>query len=197
MTPARVGTPYADTTSMSGAENLTYQICGLAQKSQAVSMSFSLNAVWVDGTIVTNNPVSYVDPQGLFAIGVAVGAFSGAVSGYAGAYKQSNGNIGEGILGGSIGLLLGGAVGAVDPSEGLGTLALIGALSGELGDVSGQLIGCATRTGVSSAKQNFGRRLVVTANSSPLSRFYAHAKPITAARPENPEIYPRQDSPRA
>ena len=43
---ARVGNTTADTTSAPGAGILTVQIYGLALKSQAVSMSFSLDAVW-------------------------------------------------------------------------------------------------------------------------------------------------------
>jgi hypothetical protein len=61
MNAASVNPTFADTTSATEAENLTYQICGLALKIHAVSMSFSLSAVWVDGTIVNNNPLGYTD----------------------------------------------------------------------------------------------------------------------------------------
>ena len=64
MSPARVGT-FADTTSALEAKISMYQICGVAPKSQAVAMSFFLDAVWVDGTIVMNSPVNYMDPWGL------------------------------------------------------------------------------------------------------------------------------------
>jgi len=64
MTLTQARPTFADTTSAIEAENLTCQICGLAPKSQALSMSFSLSAVWFDGTIVANNPLNYVDPWG-------------------------------------------------------------------------------------------------------------------------------------
>ncbi len=57
---------FADTTLAVEPEILRRQIDGQAWKSPAPSMSFSLDAVWVDGTIVANNPVSGVDPMGLY-----------------------------------------------------------------------------------------------------------------------------------
>lgn len=89
---------------------------------------------------VKANPLSYSDPQGEDPlIGATVGLLAGAIQGGLGAALQ--GGSWEDIaiasaVGGAIGL----GVGAIDPSFGIGTLAIIGGVSGGLGDIAGQLI---------------------------------------------------------
>ena len=89
---------------------------------------------------VRNSPIGRTDPSGAFAIGVVVGGLYGGLSGALGSYAQG-GNWRDVAVGGLIGAGTGAAIGALDPSEGVGTIALIGGLAGAAGDVAGQLVG--------------------------------------------------------
>lgn len=86
-----------------------------------------------------SNPIDKSDPQGKFAIGSIVGTIIGSISGGVGAWHGGGGFfdilIGIGIGGG-----LGFALGLIDPSEGILTIAGISSLSGMEGGAIGQLI---------------------------------------------------------
>jgi RHS repeat-associated protein len=85
-----------------------------------------------------NSPVDLKDPNGTLAIGVVVGGFFGGISGAAGAYAQG-GSLGDAVVAGLFGAATGAAIGLLDPSEGIGTIALISGASGAVGDIIGQL----------------------------------------------------------
>jgi hypothetical protein len=93
---------FTDTTSASGAENLKRQICGLTPKSQAVSMSFSLSAVWFDGTIVSDNPLRYSDPLGLCGFNATVNGGLGL--GFYASLTYQPGQFPDLTLGGGLGI---------------------------------------------------------------------------------------------
>jgi RHS repeat-associated protein len=89
---------------------------------------------------VDDDPIRYIDPQGKDpVIGVTVGAIAGGIYGGIGAALQGGGfgDIAGGVIAGA---LVGGGIGALDPSLGVGTLAIIGGLGGGVGDILGQLI---------------------------------------------------------
>ena len=89
---------------------------------------------------VGGNPLRWSDPRGTDPIiGVTVGLVAGAVQGYMGAAAQ-DGSPSERVLGALIGGALGAGVGLLDPSLGAGTLSIIGATAGIVGDVAGQAI---------------------------------------------------------
>jgi RHS repeat-associated protein len=86
---------------------------------------------------VGNNPVNLVDPDGQLAIGAVVGGVAGAVS--AGMSSANHGgSLGQILGSAAIGGAFGAIVGMVDPSEGVGTMAAIGAIGGMAGSMVGQ-----------------------------------------------------------
>jgi len=99
-----------------------------------------------------DDPIDNSDPTGKFLVGAFVGGVFGALSGGLGAYAQGGG-VAEIVEGAAIGGVLGGAVGLLDPTEGAltldlaageagwGTLAILGAAAGGLGDAAGQELG--------------------------------------------------------
>ena len=86
---------------------------------------------------VDGDPLNRRDPRGTFAIGSVVGAIAGAAQGAAGA-QLAGGDALDIAVSAAVGGGVGALVGLVDPSEGIGTLALIGAVSGAGGDLLGQ-----------------------------------------------------------
>jgi RHS repeat-associated protein len=87
-----------------------------------------------------NNPYLYSDPDGKDpVIGMTVGAIAGAVYGYLGAY-HAGGSQSERVISAATGLVFGAALGAADPSLGVGTLAFIGGASAGASDIMGQMI---------------------------------------------------------
>ena len=97
-------------------------------------------------TYVRNGPTKYRDPSGKDPIiGVTVGAIAGTVQGALGA-ALAGGSGKEIIVAALIGGGAGAAIGLIDPTAGIGTLAIIGGAAGGVGDVIGQLItGAGTR----------------------------------------------------
>jgi RHS repeat-associated protein len=95
---------------------------------------------------VRNNPTRFRDPSGKDpVIGVTVGLIAGTLQGGIGA-ALAGGNIKDIIIGAGVGGVIGAGIGAIDPSLGVGTLAIIGGASGGLGDLFGQIIaGAGTR----------------------------------------------------
>jgi RHS repeat-associated protein len=95
---------------------------------------------------VRNNPTRFRDPSGKDpVIGVTVGLIAGTLQGGIGA-ALAGGNIKDIINGAGVGGVIGAAIGAIDPSLGVGALAIIGGASGGLGDLFGQIIaGAGTR----------------------------------------------------
>ena len=78
---------------------------------------------------VYNSPLDYRDPKGKDPlIGATIGAIAGGIYGGIGAYLAGGGTkeVIVGVVGGAI---FGGAVGAVDPSLGVATLAVIGGVA--------------------------------------------------------------------
>jgi len=87
------------------------------------------------------NPLRYVDPHGQDpVIGAAIGMLTGGFYGGFGAILQ-NGKKDDIIAAILVGMGTGALVGALDPSLGIGTFAVIGGVSGGLGDFVGQMIG--------------------------------------------------------
>ncbi len=81
-----------------------------------------------------DSPLTYVDPSGEDPIvGAAIGAYFGGMAGAAGAWA-SGGNIAAGFW---AGVVFGAAVGAVDPSFGIGTLAVLNGVGAGLGSLAG------------------------------------------------------------
>jgi RHS repeat-associated protein len=90
---------------------------------------------------VRNNPLRYRDPQGKDPIiGAAVGAVAGGIYGALGAALQG-GSAGDVLIGAGVGAGIGFGTGFVDPSFGVGTLAITTAVAGGAGDIVGQWIG--------------------------------------------------------
>jgi len=86
------------------------------------------------------NPISYRDPTGKDPfIGATVGAVAGGIFGGIGAYVQG-GSASDIALAVLYGAGSGALIGAIDPSLGVATLAVIGATAGGVGDVLGQVV---------------------------------------------------------
>ena len=86
------------------------------------------------------DPLDFNDPRGTDPlIGATVGLIAGAIQGGLGAAIQGGGwkeIAASAAVGGAIGF----GIGFIDPSLGVGTLAIVGGVSGGIGDVAGQLI---------------------------------------------------------
>jgi RHS repeat-associated protein len=154
--------PFGNTTITSGSSTNSYQYTGRENDgtglyfyraryySPALQRFVSEDPIGSHGGInfyayAGNDPVSYVDPQGKDPIiGVAVGAIAGGIYGGMGAYL-AGGNAKDIAIAAGIGAASGGLIGTLDPSLGVGTLALIGAASGGAGDVLGQVIAQASQ----------------------------------------------------
>jgi len=90
---------------------------------------------------VDNDPLSRLDPYGTDPlIGTTVGFVAGAYYGALGAAFAPGASFKSIVAGAGIGGLAGAAIGFLDPSIGIGTLALIGAGAGGVGDVVGQVV---------------------------------------------------------
>jgi RHS repeat-associated protein len=88
-----------------------------------------------------NNPIRFRDPSGRDpVIGITVGLFAGAINGAIGA-AIAGGNAQDIFIGAALGGVVGAGIGAIDPTLGFGTLALVGGSSAGLGDLLGQVIG--------------------------------------------------------
>jgi hypothetical protein len=86
------------------------------------------------------NPISYRDPTGKDPlIGATVGAIAGGIFGGLGAYVQG-GSASDIAWAAFLGTLTGAGIGALDPSLGVATLAVIGGAAGGAGDLIGQKI---------------------------------------------------------
>ena len=83
------------------------------------------------------NPLSYIDPDGQFAINVAGGVF-GFISGSVGGYISSGGDFNSAFQGG----LAGGVVGLVNPLGGLAGIFLGNASASAVGQVVGNFSSC-------------------------------------------------------
>lgn len=102
---------------------------------------------------VRNTPTKYRDPSGKDPIiGVTVGAIAGTVQGALGA-ALAGGSGKEILVAALIGGGAGAAIGFIDPTAGIGTLAIIGGAAGGVGDVIGQLI---TGAGTKCKPFNYG-----------------------------------------
>ena len=105
---------------------------------------------------VRNTPTKYRDPSGKDPIiGVTVGAIAGTVQGAPSAAALAGVAAGRRSL---VAALIGGgalraAIGFIDPTAGIGTLAIIGGAAGGVGDVIGQLI---TGAGTKCKPFNYG-----------------------------------------
>ncbi|MGB8414048.1 MAG: RHS repeat-associated core domain-containing protein [Candidatus Binatus sp.] len=88
---------------------------------------------------VGDNPANDRDPSGEWVIGSLIGAFVGGVEAYEAAKLQGQCE-NDALKAAAIGAAFGALIGALDPSEGVATLALVGALAGGYGDIFGQLI---------------------------------------------------------
>lgn len=89
---------------------------------------------------VTGDPLSYTDVSGNDPfVGATVGAITGGIYGGIGAYL-AGGNATDIAVAVGTGALIGGGIGALDPTLGIATLAVIGGASAGLGDVAGQAI---------------------------------------------------------
>jgi hypothetical protein len=87
---------------------------------------------------VRGNPISLRDPTGKDpVIGATVGAISGAFFGGLGAYVQG-GSAEDIAIAAAYGLGSGAVIGAIDPSFGIATLAIVGGVAGGVGDLIGQ-----------------------------------------------------------
>jgi RHS repeat-associated protein len=86
---------------------------------------------------VGNEPINRIDPYGELAIGAAIGFFVGVASGAAGALATGGSwdEVAYGALAGGVGGFL---LGAIDPSEGILTIAALSAVAGGLGDAASQ-----------------------------------------------------------
>ena len=112
---------------------------------------------------VRDNSVRYRDPSGRDPIiGVAVGVVAGAINGGIGA-AMAGGNANDIIIAATIGGTIGAGIGAIDPSLGIGTLAIIGGASAGLGDLFGQVIAGA---GTKCKPINWGSALGATAGGA-------------------------------
>jgi len=112
---------------------------------------------------VRNNSLRHRDPSGKDpVIGVAVGVVAGAINGALGA-AMSGGNTQDIIIAATVGGTIGAGIGAIDPSLGIGTLAIIGGTSAGLGDLLGQVIGGA---GTKCKPINWGSALGATAGGA-------------------------------
>jgi hypothetical protein len=86
------------------------------------------------------NPISYRDPTGKDPfIGATVGAIAGGIFGGLGAYVQGA-SASDIAWAAFLGTLSGAGIGALDPSLGVATLAVIGGAAGGAGDLIGQKI---------------------------------------------------------
>jgi len=86
-----------------------------------------------------NRPTIMRDPSGKLAIGIIVGGVVGGVEGGLGAYLQG-GSTTDIIVSTVVGAGFGAALGAIDPTEGVATVAEIGSLGAEAG-IAGDLFG--------------------------------------------------------
>lgn len=87
---------------------------------------------------VRERPLAYRDPTGKDPfIGVTVGAIAGGIFGGLGAAAQG-GSAADIAMGAAVGAATGFGIGFVDPSFGVGTLAIIGGAAGGAGDLLGQ-----------------------------------------------------------
>jgi RHS repeat-associated protein len=89
---------------------------------------------------VGDNPANDRDPSGELLIGAAIGALVGGGEAYASAKLQGLCET-DALKAAAIGAAFGALIGAIDPTEGIGTLTAVGALAGGYGDLVGQLAG--------------------------------------------------------
>jgi hypothetical protein len=93
---------------------------------------------------VGGEPVGRKDPRGTLGIGAVIGIGIGVISGAAGAIAQ-NGSVADVLIAASLGGLAGGVVGLLDPTEGIGTIALTAGLLGFGTDLMGQAVTMQTK----------------------------------------------------
>jgi RHS repeat-associated protein len=147
--------PYGRITKLSGDLDGDFGFTGL-YRHQASGLSFTLYRAY-DANLgrwlsrdpigeagglnlygyVGNNPVNFADRDGRFAIGAVVGAVVGGISGWAGA-AASHGTTGDKIVAALAGAGLGALAGALDPSEGILSSAIVGGSTGAVADLIGQ-----------------------------------------------------------
>jgi hypothetical protein len=90
---------------------------------------------------VGNDPLNLTDPSGKDPfIGATVGFIAGAYYGGLGAAGTPGATWKSIVAGAGVGGVVGAGVGALDPSLGVYTLAVVGGVAGGAGDIAGQLI---------------------------------------------------------
>ncbi len=90
---------------------------------------------------VGNDPINNVDPNGQDPfIGATVGLLAGAYYGALGAAFTPGASVTSVLAAAGVGGLIGAGIGALDPSLGIGTLAVVGGGAAGFADIAGQLI---------------------------------------------------------
>jgi uncharacterized protein RhaS with RHS repeats len=89
---------------------------------------------------VGNDPLNNTDPSGNDLVGAAVGFVAGTFYGFTGAAIAPGASFTSTLAGAGAGGLVGFGVGLLDPSLGVGTLAVIGGVAGAAGDIAGQVV---------------------------------------------------------